>query len=557
MLRISRRFERVLTESSLITAEQLADAKGRQSGKKSLIKTIAELGFASEKDVARTVAKGLNLEYVDLDDIEIDPTVASLVPDETARRHSLIVVAAENGTLKVAMVDPANIFAVDDLRMLTGKEIEPFVSTEMDITAALDRLTNASGSLAEMVETAAGDVEFDSDEDREDADGEEAPAVKVVNLILTRAVSERASDIFVEPQEKDLRVRFRIDGVLKEIMRIPRKMLGPMTSRLKIMSGLDIAERRVPQDGRFGIVSNGHVVDFRVATLPTVYGEDVVLRLLRKDSIGIELNDLGFSPSALTRFRSSFTKPYGAILVTGPTGSGKTTTLYGALHILNSPARNLITVEDPVEYRVAGINQVQVSPRAGMTFAAALRSILRNDPDIVMIGEIRDTETALIAVESALTGHLVLSTLHTNSSAGAITRLIEMDIEPFLVSSAVDCVVAQRLARRLCTNCRQSYKPSVAALMEIGVQVEEKDTPQIYKPVGCEKCDDTGYHGRVGLYEVLLVSETIERLTVARASADEIEKVAIEEGMVTMRMDGYQKLLAGQTTIEEILRVTA
>lgn len=556
MVRVSRRLERILIESELLTSEQLAQAMEARNGK-SLLRTIAELGFSSEKKIAATIAERMNLEYVDLDNHEIDPNAVTLVSEETARRYNLIPIGLDNDQLIVAMVDPANIFAIDDLRIITGREIRPVVATETDIVAAMNRFTRMDQSVEEMVESVAGDMDDVAvSEKDEESEREEAPVVKLVNLILMEAVRDRANDVHIEPQDKDVRIRYRIDGVLHEVMRSPKKIQSGLVSRIKILAGMDIAERRVPQDGRFAVNLNGKAVDFRVATLPTIYGEKIVLRLLQKESILMDLDDLGFLPDALARFKSSFAKPYGAILVTGPTGSGKTTTMYGALNILNDAQKNLITVEDPVEYRVAGISQVQVNIKADMTFAAALRSILRQDPDIVMIGEIRDEETALIAVESALTGHLVLSTLHTNDAAASLTRLIEMGIEPFLISSAVDCVAAQRLARRLCLECREPYVPTPPVLEDAGFKFEGK-IPQIYRAKGCRKCNNTGYRGRIGIYEVLLVSERIERLTVKRATSDEIKRTAIEEGMMPLRRDGFEKVIQGLTSLEEIMRVTA
>ncbi len=383
----------------------------------------------------------------------------------------------------------------------------------------------------------------------------EAPAVKLVNYIIQKAVADRASDIHIEPQEHDLRVRFRVDGVLHEAMTpAPKSIQTSIISRFKIMAELDIAESRKPQDGHCAVTVSGHKVDFRVSTLPTVYGERIVLRILRKDAILLELKDLGFLPSSLDRFEASFTKPYGCILVTGPTGSGKSTSLYAAINVLNNPGRHIITAEDPVEYRLPGVNQCQVNSRAGLTFARALRSFLRCSPDIILVGEIRDQETAQIAVESALTGHLVLSTLHTNDSAGAITRLIEMGVEPFLVSSAVDCILAQRLARKLCGECKQEWKPKREVLIDAGYSAD--NLPEsVYRAVGCKKCGGTGYKGRIGVHEVLVMSEEISKLCVEEATAEVIRKVAIDQGMLTLRQDGLEKVRMGQTSIEEIVRV--
>jgi type IV pilus assembly protein PilB len=386
---------------------------------------------------------------------------------------------------------------------------------------------------------------------------DEAPIVKLVNLIINQAISDRASDIHIEPQEKDVRIRYRIDGVLHEIMTPPKRVQSGLISRIKIMADLNIAETRVPQDGRVGLTVAGRSVDLRVATLPTVHGEKIVLRILEKESIMINLEDLGFLPESLEAYRSSFKKPYGAVLVAGPAGCGKTTTLYAALNVLNTVEKKLITVEDPVEYKLAGVIQIQINNRVGLTFAATLRSILRNDPDIVMIGEIRDRETALISVESALTGHLVLATLHTNDAPQALTRLTEMGIEPFLSASAVDCIVAQRLARLLCESCKQPYTPDEETLQTAGITHAKDEKLLFYKPVGCGKCKNSGYKGRLGLFEVMKVSEEIEKLSVARASSDEVGRQAVAEGMITLREDGIQKVKAGLTSLEEILRVVA
>jgi type IV pilus assembly protein PilB len=387
---------------------------------------------------------------------------------------------------------------------------------------------------------------------------EDAPIVKLVNLLITQAVQDRASDIHIEPGEHDLRVRYRIDGVLHEVMRPPRNIQSGIVSRLKIMADINIAERRVPQDGRISATIGTRNIDLRVATLPTVFGEKVVMRILDKSTALLRLDDLGFLPANRDRFEQSYRKPYGTILVTGPTGSGKSTTLYATLNIVNDESKNVITVEDPVEYRLAGINQVQVNIKAGLTFAAALRSILRSDPDVVLVGEIRDRETATIAVEAALTGHLVLSTLHTNDAASTPTRLVEMGVEPFLVASALDCIVAQRLARRLCPKCRQGYQPSAAELAAAGWGEEDlADLPEIFRPVGCQACGKTGYHGRFALHEVLVVSEEIERLIVERGHSEDIKKVAIAQGMLTLRQAGLTQVLAGLTSVEEILRVVA
>ena len=454
------------------------------------------------------------------------------------------------------MADPANVFAIDDIRSMTGREVKPVVATKADLLAAIDRYHRADGDLDEL--TMSLDARADDEQDlsgmREVVD--DAPIVRFVNLLITQAIQDRASDIHIEPGERELRVRFRIDGVLHEVMHSPKTIQAGVISRLKIMSDIDIAERRIPQDGRLSVQQNGKKIDLRVATLPTVWGEKVVMRILDNSTAMLKLSDLGFADGNYVRWEQSFTKPYGMLLVTGPTGSGKSTTLYSTLNIVNKPEVNVITVEDPVEYRLAGINQVQANAKAGLTFAAALRSILRSDPDIILLGEIRDHETAQIAIEAALTGHLVLSTLHTNDAPSAINRLIEMGIEPFLVGSALDCVLAQRLARRLCPKCKEAYQPSRDSLVANRFPwPEEVEVPTLYRAVGCGACSKTGYKGRLALHEVMTVSEDIERLAVDRASADAIGRIAQDQGMTTLRNDGLEKVLLGNTSIEEILRV--
>lgn len=555
----SSRMEKIILDAKLVTLDQINEAKEAENGK-SLLKVLDELGYASEKDVAGALSKALRLEIVDLQTTDIDPNAATLVDHDFALRHRLIPIEIDGHHLVVAMADPANVIAIDDLQIITSYDVQVVVSTESDIFGAIEQYCQTNANVEEMMESVADGLDTQEDlidEQEEDGDdNEQAPVVKLVNLILTEAIRNQANDVHIEPCETDVRIRFRIDGVLHEMMRSPKKVQGGVVSRIKIMAGMDIAERRVPQDGRFGLIVEGVASDFRVATLPTIFGEKVVLRLLAKDAIMMDLNQLGFSDDSLERFQRSFTKPYGAILVTGPTGSGKTTTLYAGVNILNSIEKNIITVEDPVEFRLPGLNQVQVNPKADLTFAAALRSILRHDPDIVMIGEIRDEETALIAIESALTGHLVLSTLHTNDAPSSLTRLVEMGIEPFLVSSAVDCIVAQRLARKLCMHCKEAYKPAKKVLDDIKFPVPISKIDKLYRSKGCKKCNGTGYKGRVGLYEVLIVSEGIERLVAQKASSDKVSKLAMAEGMVTLRNDGFLKVMKGETSIEEIMRVT-
>jgi type IV pilus assembly protein PilB len=458
------------------------------------------------------------------------------------------------------MGDPSNVFAVDDIRALTGADIFTVVATAGQLADAIDRLHRLDGEVDTMAQEAADELGDDGDLSNVSEIVEDAPIVKFVNLLITQAVSDRASDIHVEPAERDLRIRFRIDGVLHEVMHSPKSIQAGVISRLKVMSEINIAERRIPQDGRMSLTVGGKPVDLRVATLPTVFGEKVVMRILDKGQALLSMDDQGFLPDVLERFETSYRKPYGTILVTGPTGSGKSTTLYATLNILNEVHRNIITIEDPVEYRLPGINQMQINPKAGLTFSAALRSILRADPDVLLVGEIRDRDTATIAVEAALTGHLVLTTLHTNDATSTPLRLLEMGVEPFLVTSALDCVLAQRLARKLCDRCREAYQPSEAELVEAGWpmdQVDGNEWPVLYRPVGCSTCGKTGYRGRFALHEVMLMTEEIERLVIERRSTDDLRKVAVMEGMIPLREDGLRKVAAGLTSIDEIFRVVA
>ncbi|MCA1831543.1 MAG: Flp pilus assembly complex ATPase component TadA [Actinobacteria bacterium] len=550
-----RRLEEILLSEGLLDAAQLETARAEQARTKgSLGRVLIELGMVTEGALVAALAKQIGLPFVDLGDVQIDPVASSAISENLCRRYSCIPIAYEDNKIVVAMSDPANVLALDDIRTITGLEVKAVVATRTDVMAAIDGQNRMDQSVEDVAAAAAAEeIEID-DLSKVKELVEDAPIVKFVNLLITQAVQERASDIHIEPQEREVRIRTRIDGVLHEVMRSPKSIQSGVISRLKIMSDINIAERRIPQDGRVGLVVGGKAVDLRVATLPTVYGEKVVIRILNKSSVMLNLQDLGFSDNNFTRFESSFKKPYGMILVTGPTGSGKSTTLYATLNILNQAESNIITVEDPVEYRLAGVNQIQINQKAGLTFASALRSILRSDPDIVLIGEIRDRETAQIAVEAALTGHLVLSTLHTNDAPSAITRLNEMGIEPFLVSSAVDCVLAQRLIRVLCERCKEPYLPTEEALVEAKIPIDG-DIPKLYRAVGCSNCAKTGYRGRLAVHEVMLKSEEIERLTAERRSAEEIGRIAREQGMTTLRADGIAKVLDGKTSLEEIMRV--
>ena len=538
----------IITEKQLNDALEVYRATGSPIGR-----VLVDLGYSSQGAILSVMARQIGIEYIDFSDRRPEPTAVALVSRELAARYTLMPMEIRDGVLVVAMADPQNVLALDDLRIITGHEIRPAISTKDDIVAAINEYYKVARH--DDTEMFLG-VDDSADQDLEEMTGvDEAPAVKLVNYIIQKAVADRASDIHIEPQENDLRVRFRIDGVLHEAMPpSPKAIQTSIISRFKIMADMDIAESRKPQDGHCAINVAGRKIDFRVSTLPTVYGERIVLRILRTDSILLKLADLGFLPQALERFQSSFTKPYGAILVTGPTGSGKSTSLYAAINVLNDPARHIITAEDPVEYRLPGINQCQISVRSGLTFARALRSFLRCSPDVILVGEIRDEETAKIAIESALTGHLVLSTLHTNDSAGAVTRLIEMGVEPFLVSSAVDCVLAQRLARRLCPDCKKEWRPSRDVLIDAGYTAD--NLPDVvYRAIGCKKCGGTGYRGRLGVHEVLMMTEEISKLCIENATAEDIKRVAIEQGMLTLRQDGLEKVRAGQTSIEEIVRV--
>ncbi|MGZ4103894.1 MAG: GspE/PulE family protein [Actinomycetota bacterium] len=553
----TRTLGEILIDDGLITEEQLDDARreSEQNGK-SLGRTLIDLGLVGESNLVKALATQIGLPFMDLSDFQIDMTAASLVPQSLAKRYTALPIAFEEEVLIVAMSDPGNVFAVDDIRTLTGRDIRIVVATRTDIGDAIERVSRVDAEVGDLAATAAAEEQELDEDSALKVSIDEAPIVKLVNLLITQAVNDRASDIHIEPQERDVRIRYRIDGVLHEVMRSPKSIQNGVLSRLKIMADIDIAERRVPQDGRVGLVVGGKAIDLRVATMPTVYGEKAVIRILDKSHALLNLSDLGFSELNMERYEASFRKPYGMILVTGPTGSGKSTTLYATLNILNQIDRNIITVEDPVEYRLGGVNQVQMNPKAGLTFASALRSILRSDPDIVLIGEVRDAETAQIAVQAALTGHLVLSTLHTNNAPSAVTRLTEMGIEPFLVSSAVDCVLAQRLVRNLCEKCKEYYQPTAEALKEARIPLlPDGSIPRLYRAVGCNTCGNTGYRGRMAVHEVMVMSEEIERMTVERRSSEDIGRVAQEQGMLTLRQDGILKVLEGKTSVEELFRV--
>ena len=558
----SKQIGDILLDQGLITPGQLEQALAEQAkGEKRLGRVLIDLGIVREAELVAALARQLGMTFVDLGDYQVDPTAAALLPEQVARRYRALPIGyQDDGRLLVAMADPANLFALDDIRTITGMEVQPVVATAGDIEAAVGKVSRFDHSVEAMAAEAsqAADDDVLELERMAAAAVEEGPVVKMVNMLITQAISDRASDIHVEPTERDVRIRSRVDGVLHEVMRSPKNVQAGLISRLKVMADINIAERRVPQDGRISLNVGGKSIDLRVATLPTVFGEKVVIRILDKSSVLLRLEDLGFLEESFKRFEEAYTRPYGAVLVTGPTGSGKSTTLYATLNIINTPEKNIITVEDPVEYRLPGINQMQVNTRAGLTFASALRSILRADPDVVLIGEIRDRETAMIAVEAALTGHLVLSTLHTNDAPSSLPRLVEMGVEPYLVASAFDCVVAQRLVRKLCTRCREAYRPDPAELATAGFpEYLWGEIDELFRPVGCPACSKTGFRGRLGVYEVMPVAEEIERMVVDRASTDDIRRSANDDGMITLREDGMEKVRMGITSIEEVLRVVA
>jgi len=520
---------------------------------------LVEGGVVTESQVASARAAQLGLPFVDLTDYPIDQSAVSLVPVALLRRHEVLPIGRDGDRLLLAMADPRDVLALDDIRAAVKMQARPVVAERNDLLAALDRFVRSDSELSELTVAMVEENTSSSDlvpvtEQAED----DAPIVRFVNLLISQAIQDHASDIHIEPGERQLDVRYRIDGVLHEMQAAPKSIQNGVISRLKIMSDIDIAERRKPQDGRMSVVHGGNKIDLRVATLPTVHGEKVVMRILDNTSSARNISDLNMLEHNMRMFEQSYKKPHGMILVTGPTGSGKSTTLYTTLQTVAKREINVITVEDPVETRMPGINQVQVNPKAGLTFASALRSILRSDPDVVLIGEIRDQETAQIAIEASLTGHLVLSTLHTNSAPAAITRLTEMDIEPFLVGSSLDSVVAQRLARRLCERCKEGYQHDGNDLVRLGFPMApDGGVPLLFRPVGCVACSNTGYRGRIALHEVMVVNEEIERLAVARASNAELTRAAISAGMLTLRQDGWAKVALGYTSIEEVLRVVA
>lgn len=550
-----------LIKNGVVTEQQIQDALYVQSHnkkrgiKKLLGQILIELGYCTEKDIAQAVANKTGYEYFSINNIEIDLSCMSLISPEIAAKYKLIPVSMEDDKLLVAMQNPNDIIAIDDIQILTGLEVKPIVVPDGELLSVIERYTDMFHNQKLL-----------SDDDNKEAEFgviksdivNETPAVVLINQILEQAVRAQASDIHIEPMEKTTRIRFRIDGVMHEIMQQPLSMHPVLASRIKVMAEMDIAERRIPQDGRISLTIADNAIDIRVASLPSIYGEKITLRLLNRSGKIMTLKELGFTDAYLEYYNRTIQLPYGFILITGPTGSGKSTTLYSSLGIINTLDKNIITLEDPVEIRVAGLNQIQMNRKAGMTFSSGLRSILRNDPDVIMVGEIRDQETAKIAVESALTGHLVFSTLHTNDSAGAVTRLGEMGVEPFLTASSLAGVIAQRLMRLLCLECRKSYTLSreeiLSSVPDFPLDPDEEFVT-LYKPQGCIACNKTGYKGRIGVFEFLRVSETMQRLILRKASTNEIRELAIKEGMYTLRQDGLLKVKKGISCIEELLRV--
>jgi type IV pilus assembly protein PilB len=570
---MSQRLGDLLVKEKVITPEQLEQATKLQKESHSrLASALVKLGFLSDEDVTNFLSRQYGVPAINLSYFEIDPAVVKLIPFETAKRYQILPLSRVGASLTIAMVDPTNVFAMDDIKFMTGFNIEPVVASESSILAGIDKAYGTSKEeelesvMQSMNEAGEGtDIEVQAEEQELELQqlekaADEAPIVKLVNLVLTDAVKRGASDIHMEPYEKEFRVRFRIDGVLQLIMNPPLKLKDAITSRLKIMAKLDISEKRLPQDGRImlkmQIGGKKKQLDFRVSTLPTLWGEKIVLRLLDKENLRLDMTKLGFEPESLAKFEKAILKPYGMVLVTGPTGSGKTNTLYSAISQLNQPDTNIMTAEDPVEFQLGGVNQVQMKEQIGLNFATALRAFLRQDPNTILVGEIRDFETAEIAIKAALTGHLVLSTLHTNGAPETITRLMNMGIEPFLVATSVHLICAQRLVRRICKDCAEPVDVPPQALIDEGYTPEESKTVQIMKGKGCVTCNKTGYKGRTGLYEVMEVDDEIRELVLVGASAVELKKKAIERGMITLRRSGLIKVAAGWTTLEEVARET-
>jgi type IV pilus assembly protein PilB len=570
---MSSRLGEILIKESLITSEQLRQALEHQKSSGGRLGTcLMKLGFISEDEITGVLSRQYGVPSINLKFYEVDASVIKLIPQDTAVRYQIVPLSRVGSTLTIAMTDPTNVFAMDDIKFMTGFNVEPVVASETAIAEAISKFYGEAETGEELDKVMkdlsaedAADLELAAEEqetnlaDLERA-AEEAPIIKLVNLILTDAVKRGASDIHIEPYEKDIRVRLRIDGILQSVMTPPLKLRDAITSRIKIMAKLDISEKRLPQDGRIMIKyrKDGKIkdLDFRVSTIPTLHGEKVVMRLLDKENLRLDMTKLGFEQESLTKFERAILRPYGMVLVTGPTGSGKTNTLYSSIARLNTQETNIMTAEDPVEFQLGGINQVQMKDQIGLNFAAALRAFLRQDPNIILVGEIRDFETAEIAVKAALTGHLVLSTLHTNDAPSTISRLMNMGIEPFLVATSVNLICAQRLVRKICVNCKEPLEVPEQTLLDAGFTPEEAPTTKIYIGKGCGTCNRTGYKGRVGLYEVMEINDELRELILVGASALELKKKAVDNGMLSLRRSGLVKVALGMTTIEEVVRET-
>jgi len=566
------RFGEFLVKAGMINDEQLREALAAQSSQGGRVGTnLVKLGHLGEKDLIEQLSQHFGVPSVDLKGMEIEEQVLKIIPADIARKYTILPVAKAGATVTLAMIDPTNVFAMDDVKFMTGYKVEPVVASETALRAAIEEHYGSTHAIElrkvmeDLTEEADADLELlEEEEDLDLGTLEEesgaAPVVKLVNIILTDAIKRSASDIHIEPYEKDYRVRYRIDGVLYEMMRPPIKLKEAITSRCKIMAKLDIAEKRLPQDGRIKIKTRvgGRVkdLDFRVSVLPTIYGEKIVMRLLDKDQLMLDMTRLGFEPESLRRFEQAILKPYGMVLVTGPTGSGKTNSLYSALQRINTPEVNIITAEDPVEFNLPGINQVMMKEQIGLNFATALRSFLRQDPNIILVGEIRDFETAEVAIKAAMTGHLVLSTLHTNDAPSSINRLMNMGIEPFLVATSVHLVAAQRLVRRICQYCKEPADVPPAALLEVGFGEADMADLKLFRGKGCERCSNTGYKGRIGLFEVMDVNDEIREMILSGATSVELRERATERGMLGLRESGLRKIADGITTVEEVVRET-
>ena len=553
------RLGELLLSEGLVTEDQLMLALDEQkrSGER-LGRILVSNRIITESQLVRALAKHYAIDFIDLDETLIDPGAARMIKESFARRYQALGIGWDDDRLVVAMANPSDVLAIDDIRSLTGADLKPVMSEPGQLTRAIDKTWRSATEAEAMLRLASDQADEDDSLAKVKEAAEDAPVIQFVNELIIRAVNDRASDLHLEPGEHELRVRFRIDGVLQDVMQVPRGIQNAVISRLKIMGDLNIAERRVPQDGRVSLHLSGTSVDLRLVTLPTSQGESVVIRILDRGNGVINIADLGFHSGTMERYETCYRRPWGAVLVTGPTGSGKSTTLYATLSELNDPNRSIITVEDPIEYQMAGVKQVQVNRKAGLSFPNALRSILRADPDVVLIGEIRDQETATIAVEAALTGHVVLSTLHTNDAASTPARLLDMGVEPFLVTSAVSCVLAQRLVRRLCDKCKAPYTPTEADLLGAGwSDIADRIDGEIgfFKPVGCGSCAKSGYRGRFAVQEVMPMSEEIAALVLKRGTSDDVRRLAVEQGMVPLRQDGVRKVAAGLTTFDELARV--